>query len=347
MSAKDVGRALYEAASTLMTRFRGRGKVKSWGQQLAKRSCHRKACVAVARKLAVIMHAIYGPAARCKGIRSGVAYFGLRQSIRPRMGACAPGHHGNPHTPDLSMWQASVGHACIQVSGAPGRPLCHPFQVTSQTVAGTLTLRVSHASRRRLHVRLESARKRTTVVKHAPRNARELVGQSCSQNVVMEPPRRGAQPSVKAKLGSAPWLRQYSAHPNNEERSHVLVATLAKSTEHRSIASGELFWHQAEPGPKVAALREGCAIADRGDHCARGHRADSWNAHQTLAAFVLARERLDFAAHRINPIVNGAALRFVQKHMSKLREETFLERINRRRMAEIAKPVSERADLSL
>ncbi|MBZ9920182.1 DUF4238 domain-containing protein [Mesorhizobium sp. BR1-1-12] len=44
---------------------------------------------------------------------------------------------------------------------------------------------------------------------------------------------------------------------------------------------------------------------------------------------------------------NGAALRFVQKHMGKLREETFLERINRRRMAEIAKPVSERTDLNL
>ncbi|MBN9552619.1 MAG: DUF4238 domain-containing protein [Alphaproteobacteria bacterium] len=43
---------------------------------------------------------------------------------------------------------------------------------------------------------------------------------------------------------------------------------------------------------------------------------------------------------------NGAALRFVQKHMGKLREETFLERINKRRMAEIAKPVSERVDLN-
>ena len=141
----DVRRALYEAASGLMTRFKGKDKVKSWGQEIAKRSCHRKACVAVARKLAVIMHAIYGPAARCKGIRNGVANFGMRQSIRPRMGACAPGHHGNPHT-----------HACIQVSGEPGRPLCHPFQVTSQTVAGTSTLRVSHASRRRLRVRLGS-----------------------------------------------------------------------------------------------------------------------------------------------------------------------------------------------
>lgn len=42
-----------------MTRFKGKDKVKSWGQAIAKRSCHRKACVAVARRLAVTMHAIW------------------------------------------------------------------------------------------------------------------------------------------------------------------------------------------------------------------------------------------------------------------------------------------------
>ncbi len=55
----DVRRALYEAASALMTRFRGKDKVKTWGQSLAKRSCQRKATVAVARKLATIMHAMW------------------------------------------------------------------------------------------------------------------------------------------------------------------------------------------------------------------------------------------------------------------------------------------------
>ncbi|ESY90718.1 hypothetical protein X738_30050 [Mesorhizobium sp. LNHC209A00] len=54
-------RALYEAASGLMTRFKGKDKdkVKNWGREIAKRPCHRMACVAVARKLAVIMHAIW------------------------------------------------------------------------------------------------------------------------------------------------------------------------------------------------------------------------------------------------------------------------------------------------
>jgi transposase len=55
----DVRRALYEAASTMLTRFKRKDKVKTWGMMLAKRSCHRKAVVAVACKLAVIMHAMW------------------------------------------------------------------------------------------------------------------------------------------------------------------------------------------------------------------------------------------------------------------------------------------------
>ena len=48
----DVRRALYEAASALLTRFKRRDKVKTWGLLIAKRAGHRKAVVAVARKLA-------------------------------------------------------------------------------------------------------------------------------------------------------------------------------------------------------------------------------------------------------------------------------------------------------
>lgn len=55
----DVRRSLYEAATVLLKRFRGQDKVKTWGPQIAKRSCHHKAAVAVARKLAVIMHAMW------------------------------------------------------------------------------------------------------------------------------------------------------------------------------------------------------------------------------------------------------------------------------------------------
>lgn len=55
----DVRRALYEAASALLTRYKKTDKLKSWGLALARRSSHRKATVAVARKLAVIMHAMW------------------------------------------------------------------------------------------------------------------------------------------------------------------------------------------------------------------------------------------------------------------------------------------------
>jgi transposase len=55
----DVRRALYEAASALLTRYKRKDKVKTGGLAVAKRAGHRKAVVAVARKLGVIMHAMW------------------------------------------------------------------------------------------------------------------------------------------------------------------------------------------------------------------------------------------------------------------------------------------------
>ena len=53
----DVRRALYEAASALLMRFKRKDKIKTWGLLIARRTGHRKATVAAARELAVIMHA--------------------------------------------------------------------------------------------------------------------------------------------------------------------------------------------------------------------------------------------------------------------------------------------------
>ena len=47
---------LYEAANVLLTRVAKWSALKAWGIRLAKRSGLRKAKVAVARKLAVILH---------------------------------------------------------------------------------------------------------------------------------------------------------------------------------------------------------------------------------------------------------------------------------------------------
>ena len=50
---------LYEAANVLLTRIEKWSALKAWGIRLAKRSGLRKAKVAVARKLAVILHRMW------------------------------------------------------------------------------------------------------------------------------------------------------------------------------------------------------------------------------------------------------------------------------------------------
>jgi transposase len=50
---------LYEAANVLLTRVAKWSALKAWGLRLAKRSGLRKAKVAVARKLACILHRMW------------------------------------------------------------------------------------------------------------------------------------------------------------------------------------------------------------------------------------------------------------------------------------------------
>lgn len=55
----EVRTALYEAASAMMTRSKQRSALKAWGTQLAAKRGHKRAVVAVARKLAVVMHRMW------------------------------------------------------------------------------------------------------------------------------------------------------------------------------------------------------------------------------------------------------------------------------------------------
>lgn len=55
----DVRHALYEAANCLLHRYKRPDRIKEWGLGLAKKKCHNKACIAIARKLAVVMHAMW------------------------------------------------------------------------------------------------------------------------------------------------------------------------------------------------------------------------------------------------------------------------------------------------
>jgi transposase len=54
-----VRKYLFEAATTLLTRVNRWSALKAWGVRLAKRSGMKKAIIAVARKLAVTMHAMW------------------------------------------------------------------------------------------------------------------------------------------------------------------------------------------------------------------------------------------------------------------------------------------------
>ena len=49
---------LYEAANSLLTIVRRSHPLKGWARRIKKRTSHKKACVALARKLAVIMHSM-------------------------------------------------------------------------------------------------------------------------------------------------------------------------------------------------------------------------------------------------------------------------------------------------
>ncbi len=54
--SKECRATLYEAAQTLLMRVKTPLKIRSWGLKLAKKKGNKKAIVAVARKLSVIMH---------------------------------------------------------------------------------------------------------------------------------------------------------------------------------------------------------------------------------------------------------------------------------------------------
>ena len=56
---KLMRHALFEAANSHLRRSKKWSTVRAWGVKLAKRAGAKKACVAVARKLAIIMHRMW------------------------------------------------------------------------------------------------------------------------------------------------------------------------------------------------------------------------------------------------------------------------------------------------
>jgi transposase len=68
----DVRHALYEAANCMLHRYKRPDRIKEWGQKLVRTKSHNKACVAVARKLAVVMHAMWIDGSCYHGAAEGV-----------------------------------------------------------------------------------------------------------------------------------------------------------------------------------------------------------------------------------------------------------------------------------
>ena len=54
---RRVRTLLYEAANVMLTRYKGQLKLKDWAFAIARRSTMRRARIALARRLAIIMHA--------------------------------------------------------------------------------------------------------------------------------------------------------------------------------------------------------------------------------------------------------------------------------------------------
>jgi hypothetical protein len=82
---RRVRTLLYEAANVMLTRYKGQLKLKDWAFAIAKRSTMRKARVALARRLGIIMHAMLRDETEFVGERVHVE-FGLAEQHRPCLG---------------------------------------------------------------------------------------------------------------------------------------------------------------------------------------------------------------------------------------------------------------------
>jgi hypothetical protein len=106
---KLLRRYLFEAAGILLNRMRRPSWLRTWGQKLVKRLGFKKAAVAVARKLAVVMHRIW---------MDGSSFTWSRKDIMAQTSQRDP----LPRQRSLSLPGRRVGHLVGIVDGANWRP---------------------------------------------------------------------------------------------------------------------------------------------------------------------------------------------------------------------------------
>src|SRR5262249_27386576 len=105
----------------------------------------------------------------------------------------------------------------------------------------------------------------TMLCQHAPGDSSQLVGESCSQHIMVQALSRRGKPRSIAVPHPVPWPQQNDASSLHEEHAKVAIAALGDTPEDRSIPCGYLLWDQTEPSSKIAATCESSSIADRGD----------------------------------------------------------------------------------
>jgi transposase len=88
-----VRRAPYEAAAALLTRYKRKDKVKNWRLAVAKRVGHRKAVVAVARKLGVIVRAMWVDGTFYRGDPGASTQRMSPLALRRRIASCSERMH--------------------------------------------------------------------------------------------------------------------------------------------------------------------------------------------------------------------------------------------------------------
>src|SRR5438128_2772354 len=155
------------------------------------------------------MTQMYGPAVRCKGKRE-LECTVLHQCIRPRVGADAPDHHGNPRAPELISGHASKGYVGHQFSDALERPFLHllffsrRLRWAQDRVA--LTSRFSLSRRLRPTSRCLGCRLHrpdlevATAMEDAPGHAGDFIGKRNRQLEPVEPPGCSLDPGFEAML---------------------------------------------------------------------------------------------------------------------------------------------------
>jgi transposase len=89
---------LYEAAQSMLFHSTKWSWLKAWAMKIARHRGMKKAIVALARRLAVIMHRIYGPAARCKGIRTEWSFWSALIYPASRGSSCSGPSWLSAHT---------------------------------------------------------------------------------------------------------------------------------------------------------------------------------------------------------------------------------------------------------